>query len=94
MTYRKGATTDISPRRMAMMMAVLATNRLAADRIINHQAQPDGIFHGVSKGTTSKPATVMAAALAAATKIEGMSWCKPLVVRSRVVVNTSAASAR
>jgi hypothetical protein len=77
-----------------MIMAVLATNRDAADRIISRQARPDGICQAVSKGMTKTPASVMAAALPAATKIEGICWCKPLVVRSRVVVKSRVASAR
>jgi hypothetical protein len=75
-----------------MIMKVLATNRQTAEIIIAPQVQEGGMTQVSSKGARTTPAKAMAAELAAATKIEGMSWLSPRVVRSRVVVNSRAVS--
>jgi hypothetical protein len=69
-------------------------NRQPAASVNQTQARSDGQRQGSSKGATAKPAALMAAALAAATKIEGMSSASPRVVRSRMVVNSNAISAK
>ena len=57
-------------------------------------AELEGSDQAVSSGATRKPPSVMTTALAAATKIDGMSRGNPRVVRSRMVVNISVVSAR